>query len=149
MQELEKEVSFKEIILLIQDWATYIFTKWKILLIAAIIGGLIGLVYSWNQKVTYTATLIYVIEDGSASNNQNGSLALANQFGFGSGTSSGGLFAASNLTELIKTKLIFYEVLKLYLKFSVLLKSFMSIRFICLSWGDWAVELIIFCGSKI
>ena len=111
MQELEKEVSFKEIILLIQDWAAYIFTKWKILLIAAVIGGLIGLVYSWNQKVTYTATTIYILEDGGTSNNQNGSLALANQFGFGSGMSSGGLFAGANLTELMKSKLIFYEVL--------------------------------------
>jgi hypothetical protein len=111
MQELEKEVSFKETILLIKEWATYISTKWKILLIAAVIGGVIGLVYSWKQKVTYTATTIYILEDNGASNSQNGSLALANQFGFGSGMSSGGLFAGANLTELIKSKLIFYEVL--------------------------------------
>ena len=111
MQELEKEVSFKETILLIKEWATYISTKWKILLIAAVIGGVIGLFYSWKQKVTYTATTIYILEDNGASNSQNGSLALANQFGFGSGMSSGGLFAGANLTELMKSKLIFYEVL--------------------------------------
>ena len=113
MQELEKEVSFKEIILLIQDWAAYIFTKWKILLIAAVIGGLIGLVYSWNQKVTYTAIITYTLEEGGGNANQNSTLALASQFGFGGSMTAGGagLFTSSNLTDLMRSKLIFYDVL--------------------------------------
>ena len=113
MHEIEKEVSFKEIIILIREWTTYIFTKWKILLIAAIIGGVIGLAYSWNQKVTYTATITYTLEDeGGSSSSQNSTLALANQFGFGASMSGGaGLFTSSNLIDLMRSKLIFYDVL--------------------------------------
>jgi uncharacterized protein involved in exopolysaccharide biosynthesis len=113
MHELEKEVSFKEIVLLIQEWAIYIFSKWKILLLALLFGGIIGLVYSWNQKITYTATLTYTLEDGGGASNQNSTLALANQFGFGGSMTGGGagLFTSSNLTDLMRSKLIFYDVL--------------------------------------
>jgi uncharacterized protein involved in exopolysaccharide biosynthesis len=113
MHELEKDVSFKEIVLLIQEWAIYIFSKWKMLLLALLFGGIIGLVYSWNQKVSYTATLTYTLEDGGGASNQNSTLALANQFGFGGSMTGGGagLFTSSNLTDLMRSKLIFYDVL--------------------------------------
>jgi len=113
MSEVETNISIKEIIISSKQWVVYIFSKWKILLIALIIGGVIGLVYAWNQKVLYTATLTYILEDGGSNANQNSTLAMASQFGIGASMTGGGagLFTSSNLIDLMKSKLIFYDVL--------------------------------------
>src|SRR3546814_9680595 len=60
----DDEISVKELILSIQGWIRYLWSKWSILLIAGIVGGALGLWYSFAKTPTYTATTTFVLEAG-------------------------------------------------------------------------------------
>ncbi len=108
------EISLKEIILKIRQTLIFLKSKWKIIFTAGAVGGLIGLSIGWAEKPTYKATLTFALEDdkGSAGGGGlGGALGLASSFGIDLGGSGGGAFAASNLTELMKSRLIVEKVL--------------------------------------
>ena len=63
-EKLEKdEISIKELILNIKDWLVYFKTKLKIILISSIVGGVLGLIITWNEKPVYIAQLTFAMED--------------------------------------------------------------------------------------
>src|SRR5690606_2411460 len=62
----EDEISVKGLIISIQDWIRYFFSKWIVLLIAGILGALLGLCYSLLKKPQYTATTTFVLEGGDS-----------------------------------------------------------------------------------
>lgn len=109
MSEQEEEISLKELILKIQEWYRYLLSKWKTILIAGIIGGCLGLAYSFIKKPIYTANLTFALEEKSASGGGLG--AIATQFGFNIGGSEGGAFAGDNLIELLKSRFIIEKTL--------------------------------------
>jgi hypothetical protein len=57
------EISLKEIIFKIKEWGAFLKIKFKIILIAGIIGGLIGFTYAFFEKTKYTALLTFAMED--------------------------------------------------------------------------------------
>ncbi|MGH2644300.1 MAG: Wzz/FepE/Etk N-terminal domain-containing protein, partial [Chitinophagaceae bacterium] len=59
------EISLKELILKLQAGYRYLRSKWVIILIAAIIGGGLGLIYSILKKPQYIATLTFALEEKS------------------------------------------------------------------------------------
>ena len=71
------EISLKEFIMKIKRWALFILSQWKIILIAGIIGGILGIVHAWTTKPTYKAELSFVVEnnDKSAGGGLGGALA--------------------------------------------------------------------------
>ncbi len=107
------EISLKELILKMHEWFAYLKSKWKTILLAGTIGGLIGLTIAWFEKPTYKATLTFAMEEdkGGGSGGLSGALGLASSFGIDLGGSGGGAFAASNLAELMKSRLIVQKVL--------------------------------------
>lgn len=96
MQELKKLVAS----------IGYVLTQWKLLLLAAIIGALIGLLFRWIKPMTYTATTTFVVEESKMG---GGSLAsaLAGQVGLDisglTGGSSSGILAGDNVLQLVKS----------------------------------------------
>jgi len=105
------EISLKELILKIKEWFIFLKSKWKTIFLAAVIGGLIGLTIAWFEKPTYKATLTFAMEEDKGGG-LSGALGLASSFGIDlGGASGGGAFAASNLTELMKSRLIVEKVL--------------------------------------
>lgn len=112
---IDDEVSLKEFIIKINQWISLIKLKWRIILIGSILGGVLGLFVALLYKPTYKAVLTFAMDDdkGSASGaGLTGALGLANSFGIDlGGTSGGGAFAASNLSELMKSRLIVEKVL--------------------------------------
>jgi hypothetical protein len=107
------EISLKELILKIKESFAFLKSKWKIIFLAGILGGLIGLTIAWFEKPTYKATLTFAMEeDKGGGGGLSGALGLASSFGIDlGGAGGGGAFAASNLTELMKSRLIVEKVL--------------------------------------
>jgi hypothetical protein len=108
------EISLKELIIKIKVGTTYLISKWKIIFIVGLIGGLIGLSIAFYERPTYKAVLTFAMEEdkGSGGGGLSGALGLASSFGIDlGGAGGGGAFAASNLAELMKSRLLVEKVL--------------------------------------
>ncbi len=105
------EITLKELLLKAKEWYVFLLSKWKTIVLAGIVGALLGLGYSFYKKPIYTATLTYALEDGKASGGLGGALGLASSFGLDLGGSSGGAFAGANLMELFKSRAMVEQTL--------------------------------------
>ena len=105
------EIALKELLLKAKEWYVFLLSKWKTIVLAGIVGALLGLGYSFYKKPIYTATLTYALEDGKASGGLGGALGLASSFGLDLGGSSGGAFAGANLMELFKSRAMVEQTL--------------------------------------
>ena len=99
------EISLKELVLKIKEWYQFLLTKLRLIILAGIIGGLIGFTYAYFQKPTYKAVLTFAMEEEkSGGGGLGGALGLASQFGIDLGSSGGGAFSGANLIELMKSR---------------------------------------------
>ena len=106
------EISLKELIQKIQEWIAYLKTQWKLIIGIAAIGGILGIVYASFVKPTYSATTTFVLEeDKGGGGGLGGALGLASSFGFDLGGGGGGLFSATNIIELMKSRLVIEKTL--------------------------------------
>lgn len=107
------EISLKELIVKIKEWVSFLKSKWKTIFIAGIIGAVIGLTFAFFEKPTYKAVLTFAMEeDKGGGGGLSGALGLASSFGIDlGGAGGGGAFAASNLAELMKSRLLVEKVL--------------------------------------
>jgi len=83
------------------------------LFFSMILGGLIGLIADLIIKPNYKAKLTFAMEEDKGSGSGlSGALGLASSFGIDLGSSGGGgAFATSNISELMKSRLIIEKVL--------------------------------------
>lgn len=103
--EKSGEISFKEFLLRVNNWRKYILSKWLIFLIAVIIGGIVGIVYSRINKPVYTASSTFVLEGGENGGGGLGQYAgLASMVGVDLGGKGEGVFQGDNLLELYKSR---------------------------------------------
>ena len=106
------EISLKELVLKIKEWYQFLLTKWKLIVLAGIIGGLIGFTYAYFQKPIYKATLTFAMEEEkSAGGGLSGALGLASQFGIDLGSSGGGAFTGANIIELMRSRKLIEKTL--------------------------------------
>ena len=99
------EISLKEIFVKFGQWRVYLLSKWHIILVAAILGGIIGYVYSWSKKPLYTAITTFVLESGDGAAAGMGQYAgLASMVGIDLGGGGGGIFQGDNIIELYKSR---------------------------------------------
>jgi len=136
------EISLKELILKIKEWSAFLITKWKSIFIFGIIGGAIGLSISFFEKPTYKAVLTFAMEEdkGGSGGGLSGALGLASSFGIDLGGGGGGAFAASNLAELMKSRLLVEKVLlepiKIKDKETTLLEYYIQINGLRKNWEN-------------
>lgn len=105
------EISLKELLQKIKEWFSYLFSNWKIIILAFIIGAILGITYSFVKKPIYRATLSFALEDEKGAGGLGGALGLASSFGLDLGGSGGGIFTGSNLTELFKSRVMVEKTL--------------------------------------
>jgi hypothetical protein len=107
------EISLKELIQKMGEWWSYLLTQWWKIALIGFVGGCIGFVYAWNQPITYTAKLTFVVEEGKSSGSSLGGLAsLAGQFGLDvGGSSGGGVFSGDNILLYFRSESLAREVL--------------------------------------
>lgn len=103
MNEQNDEISLKELLQKAKEWFDYLLSQWKIIVLAGIIGAVLGLAYSFSKKNVYTATLSFALEDEKGGG-LGGALGLASSFGIDLGGGGGSMFTGSNLTELFKSR---------------------------------------------
>lgn len=90
----------------------YIVSYWRLLIVAGVVGALLGLGYAWWKPTTYTAEMSFVVEESKAG---GGSImsALAGQLGFDIGGLSGtsGVLAGDNVLQLLKSSSLIRKTL--------------------------------------
>lgn len=99
-----KELTFKELVSLIQDWTRYFLSKWYIFLIVGAMGGAAGYFYAASRKPIYTATTTFVLETGEQSAALGQMTGLAALAGLDISGGSNGLFQGDNLFALYKSR---------------------------------------------
>lgn len=97
------EISLKELLEKGKEWYHYLLSQWKIIVLAGLVGAILGLTYSFIKKPVYTATLSFALED-EKSGGLGGALGLASSLGLDLGGGGGSMFTGSNLTELFKSR---------------------------------------------
>jgi hypothetical protein len=106
------EFSVKEFILMFKEWRKYLLSKWLLILLLGLLGGLLGFIYAKFKKTTYTATTTFVLEEGSG----GGAGALGQYAGLASMVGvdvggGGGLFSGDNIIELYKSRSMLQKAL--------------------------------------
>ena len=117
MQEINQEqpndeISLKELILKLKDWFHYLLNKWKTILIAGILGGILGFTYAYFKKPVYTAETTFVLEEGDSGGGGLGAYAgLASMAGIDLGGGGNGIFQGDNILQLYKSRRMIQETL--------------------------------------
>jgi len=112
-KQMEDEISLKELFLKLKAIWQFILSKWKVILVSAAIGGVVGLAYSIFKKTSYTATVSFVLEEQKSGSGLLGSYAgIASQFGINLGGMDGqGLFTGDNIMEFLKSRRMIQKTL--------------------------------------
>src|SRR4051812_14378267 len=87
------QISLKELIFKITELWYYIWSKWIVILIAGVIGGVIGLTYAWLKMPVYKAELSFALQDENTRGGFSGAAGLASQFGIDLGGGGGSEFS--------------------------------------------------------
>lgn len=106
-----RDVTFTDFVLKAKEIVAYLLRKWKIIVLAGLIGGAIGFFYASFKKPIYTAKLTYALDDDKGGSPMVGALGLASNFGFDIGSSAGGAFGGGNLIELMHSRWLIEKTL--------------------------------------
>lgn len=110
-QHPEDEISLKELIFKIREWIAYLWTKKWTIIIAGIIGGALGLTYSFIKKPVYTAETSFVLEEGESGGGLGAYAGIASMMGIDLGSGGGGIFKGDNILQLYKSRKMIQETL--------------------------------------
>lgn len=109
----KEQVSLKQVLLIFGQWISYLWSKKILLIIAVIVGAVVGLIYSYVRKPTYEASLTFVLED-SQSGGLGGYAGIASQFGIDLGSLGGGtsgVFSGDNIIDFLTSRLMVEKAL--------------------------------------
>ena len=99
-------------------WLSVVFAliHWKLLLLASLVGVVLGFGYFYFKPVSYTANTTFIVEESKMGGGSIAS-ALAGQFGLDMGSltgSSSGMLAGDNVLELVKSHSLIRKTLLTY-----------------------------------
>jgi hypothetical protein len=101
---IDDKITLKEVVQRFQYWIGFFIGKWKTLLIAGLVGLILGAMASILKKPVYHAETTFVLEESDMSGiNQMSGLASLVGVNLGSIGSTSGLFQGDNIMELYKS----------------------------------------------
>jgi len=100
------EISFRELVLQVQQNVHYLLSKWKWIVLCGVVGLAGGLCYAIFSRPDYSATVTFVVDGGNDNTAMGAYAGIAAQFGIdlASGGAGNNLFSGSNIYELMKTR---------------------------------------------
>lgn len=111
-QAQDDEISLKELILKLREWYRYLLSKWKVIVLAGVIGGLLGFLYAYFKKPVYTAECTFVLEEQGSGGGLGQYAGLASMVGIDlGGGGSNGIFQGDNIIELYKSRSMIQKTL--------------------------------------
>lgn len=106
------EISFRDLSYKVKQWYIFLLSKWLIIALAGILGGILGLTYAILKKPVYTAECTFVLEEGESGGGGLGQYAsLASMVGIDIGAGGGGIFKGDNILQLYKSRKMIEETL--------------------------------------
>lgn len=123
--EASAEVTFKHIVAAAVDLFRFLLSKWVILVIFGITGGIIGIVYAWSKKPSYEATLTFSTDNDNGGS-AGGLMGLAAQFGFDIG-GGGNVFAGDNIVALMQSRKIISATLHTPINYKAKKESLLNV----------------------
>jgi capsular polysaccharide biosynthesis protein len=145
------EISFKDIFFQIRAGIKYLRKRWLIILIAAMIGGLLGMMYAIFKKPQYIAVCTFVLDEGSGGG--LGEYAgLASLAGIDiNGTGGAGMFRGDNILELYKSRLMIEKALLSSAEFDgrkeLLIDRYINYNKLRTAWKEKHIDNISFAGD--
>ena len=106
-----EEISLKELVLKVKSAIAYLKSKWVLIMACGIIGGLLGLAYSFYRKPLYIATSTFVLEDSKGGGGLGQYAGLASLAGIDIGGGAGGIFQGDNIIELYRSRVMLEKTL--------------------------------------
>jgi len=104
------EILVSELIISMMNVVKYLLTKWMVIFLFVILGGVLGVTAAWIKKPTYIANIAFFTDVDSKS--ALGAYAgVAAQFGFDLGGSGGTAFEGENLIEILRSKTLVNKTL--------------------------------------
>ena len=102
------EITLKDLIFKVRNLIQYLLSKKKIIIVSSMICALLGLTIAMFDKPTYKAKLTFALEDdkGGGGGGLSSAMGLASTLGIDLGSGSGGIFASSNILELMKSRML-------------------------------------------
>lgn len=98
-QDEEQKLSIKKVISNIKEYWTILWNKKWIIVAAAIIGAILGYIYAYNRKPSYTANYTFTV--GGSSSSTSGFGGLSSLLSIAGGSMDA--FSGDNVLELIKS----------------------------------------------
>lgn len=107
------EIGLKELIKSGMNWFQFIKTKWLLIMLMGIAGGILGFVYAMFKKPVYNATTSFVLEEEGRGAGLGQYAGLASMVGIDLGGMSGGggIFQGDNLFELYRSRVMIGKTL--------------------------------------
>jgi len=107
----DDQVEIKDLIVNLTGWINYLWSKWRILLLSGIIGGILGFAYAVIKTPQYLAATTFVLERGEVKNGLSRLAGMAAIAGIDIDGNGGGLFEGDNILELYRSRTMIVETL--------------------------------------
>jgi uncharacterized protein involved in exopolysaccharide biosynthesis len=107
-----QEITLADLVRKLYDWYKYLKSKWLVIVLAALIGVVLGYVYALMKKPRYEAVATFALEDSGSSGTMGQLGGLASMIGLDIGGSGGsGVFQGDNIIELYKSRAMIQQTL--------------------------------------
>ncbi len=111
MESESKNKELKFYLSVLNDWFFYLWSYKKIIILAGLVGSILGFTYSYINKPIYVSKLSFALEEDSG-NALTGALALAGSFGLDIGKEgTSGAFSGTNILDLITSRSVIEKAL--------------------------------------